>query len=32
MVFKVVDRVLLRTRELLDAANIGKQRQRWDGP
>jgi hypothetical protein len=35
MVVKVGDRVLLRTRagrELLDAANIGKLRPRWDGP
>jgi hypothetical protein len=31
-VFKVGDRVLLRTRELLDAADIGKLRPRWDGP
>ena len=31
-VFKVGDRVLLRTNELLDAANIGKLRPRWDGP
>ena len=34
-VFKVGDRVLLRTKELLDAADIGKLRprwRRWDGP
>ena len=31
-VFKVGDRVLLRTQELLDAADIGKLRLRWDGP
>ena len=31
-VFKVGDRVLLRTQELLDAADIGKLRPRWDGP
>jgi hypothetical protein len=31
-VFHVGDRVLLRTRELLDAADIGKLRPRWDGP
>jgi hypothetical protein len=31
-VFKVGDRVLLRTKELLDAADIGKLRPRWDGP
>ena len=31
-VFQLGDRVLLRTKELLDAANIGKLRQRWDGP
>jgi hypothetical protein len=30
-VFKVGDRVLLRTQELLDAADIGKLRPRWDG-
>ena len=30
-VFKVGDRVLLRTKELLDAADIGKLRPRWDG-
>jgi hypothetical protein len=30
-VFKVGDRVLLRTTELLNAADIGKLRQRWDG-
>jgi hypothetical protein len=28
----VGDRVLLRTKELLDAADIGKLRPRWDGP
>ena len=28
-VFKVGDRVLLRTKELLDAADIGKLRPRW---
>ncbi len=26
------DKVLLRTKELLDAADIGKLRPRWDGP
>ena len=31
-VFKIGDRVLLRTKELLDAAEIGKLRPRWDGP
>ena len=31
-VFRVGDRVLLRTKELLDAADIGKLRPRWDGP
>jgi hypothetical protein len=31
-VFKVGDQVLLRTQELLDAADIGKLRPRWDGP
>jgi hypothetical protein len=31
-VFKVGDRVLLRTKELLDDADIGKLRPRWDGP
>ena len=31
-VFKVGDRVLLRTKELLHAADIGKLRPRWDGP
>ena len=30
--FKVGDSELLRTNELLDAANIGKLRQRWNGP
>ena len=30
--FTVGDRVLLRTKELLDAADIGKLRPRWDGP
>ncbi len=30
--FKVGDRVLLRTKELLEAADIGKLRPRWDGP
>ena len=30
--FKVGDLVLLRTKELLDAADIGKLRPRWDGP
>ena len=29
---KIGDRVLLRTKELLDAADIGKLRPRWDGP
>ena len=31
-VFEVGDRVLLRTKELLDDADIGKLRPRWDGP
>ncbi len=31
-VFKVGDQVLLRTKELLDVADIGKLRPRWDGP
>jgi hypothetical protein len=31
-VFKVGDLVLLRTKELLDAVDIGKLRPRWDGP
>ena len=31
-VFKVCDRVLLRTKELLDAAESGKLRPRLDGP
>ena len=31
-VFQVGDRVLLRTKELLDAADTGKLRARWDGP
>ena len=31
-VFKVGYCVLLRTKELLDAADIGKLRPRWDGP
>jgi hypothetical protein len=31
-VFQVGDRELLRTKELLDAADIGKLRPRWDGP
>ena len=31
-VFKVGDSVLLRTKELLDDADIGKLRPRWDGP
>ena len=31
-VFKGGDRVLLRTKELLHAADIGKLRPRWDGP
>ncbi len=30
--FKVGDQVLLRTKELLDAADIGKLRPRWEGP
>ncbi len=29
---KVGDQVLLRTKELLDAAEIGKLRPRWEGP
>ena len=32
MVFKVGDRVLLRTKEQLDAADISKLRPRLDGP
>ncbi len=31
-VFKVGGRVLLRTKERLDAADMGKLRSRWDGP
>jgi hypothetical protein len=31
-VYTVGDRVLLLTKELLDAADIGKLRLRWDGP
>jgi hypothetical protein len=31
-VFKVGGQVLLRTKELLDAADIGKLRPRWEGP
>ena len=31
-VFKMGDRVLLRTKELLGVADIGKIRPRWDGP
>ncbi len=31
-VFKVGDLVRLRTKELLDAADIGKLRPLWDGP
>ena len=31
-VFTLGDRVLLRTKELLDAADIGKLRPRWDRP
>jgi hypothetical protein len=31
-VFKVGNRVLLRTKDLLDAADIGKLRPRWEGP
>ena len=31
-VFMVGDQVMLRTKELLDAADIGKLRPRWDGP
>ena len=30
--FQVGDQVMLRTKELLDAADIGKLRPRWDGP
>ncbi len=30
--FLVGDQVLLRTKELLDAAEIGKLRPRWEGP
>ena len=30
--FMVGDRVLLRTKELLDATDISKLRARWDGP
>jgi hypothetical protein len=31
-VFKVGDQVLLLTKELLDAADIGKLLQQWDRP
>ena len=31
-VFQVGDQVMLRTAELLDAAEIGKLRPRWEGP
>ena len=31
-VFQVGDEVMLRTAELLDAAEIGKLRPRWEGP
>ena len=31
-VFQVGDEVLLRTKELLDSAEIGKLRPRWEGP
>ena len=31
-VFRVGDQVLLRTKEVLDAAEIGKLRPRWEGP
>jgi hypothetical protein len=31
-VFRIGDQVLLRTKELLDTADIGKLRPRWDGP
>jgi len=31
-VFQVGDQVLLRTKELLDAAEVGKLRPRWEGP
>ena len=31
-VFQVGDQGMLRTKELLDAADIGKLRPRWDGP
>jgi len=31
-VFMVGDQVMLRTKELLDAAEIGKLRPRWEGP
>jgi hypothetical protein len=31
-VFQVGDEVMLRTAELLDAADIGKLRPRWEGP
>ncbi len=31
-VFKVGDQVLLRTKELLDAADISKLLPRWEGP
>ena len=30
--FQVGDQVLLRTKELLDAAEVGKLRPRWEGP
>ena len=30
--FQVGDQVMLRTKELLDAAEVGKLRPRWEGP
>jgi hypothetical protein len=31
-IFQVGDQVLLRTRELLDAAETGRLQPRWEGP
>ena len=30
--FQVSDQMMLRTEELLDAAEVGKLRPRWEGP
>ena len=30
--FQVSDQVMLRTKELLEAAEVGKLRPRWEGP